>query len=44
MVAPFVGRASELAALQALMGEAAAGTPRVVAVVGPPGIGKSALV
>ena len=44
MVAPFVGRVPELATLQALMDEVAAGTPRVVAVVGPPGIGKSALV
>ena len=44
MVEPFVGRVAELAALQALMDDAASGVPRVVEVVGPPGIGKSALV
>lgn len=40
----FVGRSSELHALEVNLGWVGAGEPRVVAIAGPPGIGKSALV
>src|SRR4051794_37910952 len=40
----FVGRDTELAALQVEFDAARGGAPRVVHVVGPPGIGKSTLV
>jgi DNA-binding CsgD family transcriptional regulator len=40
----FVGRSAELDALRVELAAARAGTPRVVLVEGPPGIGKSALV
>ena len=40
----FVGRSGELHALRANLGWASAGKPRVVAITGPPGIGKSALI
>ncbi|MER5755355.1 helix-turn-helix domain-containing protein [Streptomyces sp. NPDC002088] len=40
----FVGRETELAQLTALAGQAAAGSPVVVAVSGPPGTGKTTLV
>ncbi|MGV9346164.1 ATP-binding protein [Streptomyces spiralis] len=39
----FVGREAELAQLTAMAGRAAAGTPTVVAVSGPPGTGKTTL-
>ncbi|WP_460068704.1 AAA family ATPase [Streptomyces sp. YKOK-I1] len=39
----FVGRADELAGLQALYAQAAAGRPVLAVVEGPPGIGKTAL-
>lgn len=41
---PLVGRTWELSALTALLDEAVGGSGSVVAVVGPPGIGKSRLV
>ena len=40
---PFVGRRTELAALRARLGDARQGRPWVVAVQGPAGIGKTAL-
>src|SRR5579884_597047 len=40
---PFVGRAEELAALDACLSEAERGEPRVVVIEGEPGIGKSTL-
>ena len=40
---PFVGRRRELAALRARLGDARQGRPWVVAVQGPAGIGKTAL-
>jgi len=42
-VAPFIGRKSELAALKQALSTAAAGTPTVVRLHGPSGIGKSSL-
>src|SRR4051794_17544584 len=42
--AGFVGRRQELCALQDALADARAGRPRVVAVAGPEGIGKTALV
>ena len=41
---PFVGRTVELGLLEGELGRVRAGTPRVVLIEGPPGIGKSALV
>jgi DNA-binding winged helix-turn-helix (wHTH) protein len=43
LLSPFVGRARELASLQALLAQAAAGQGQVVGIVGEPGIGKSRL-
>jgi class 3 adenylate cyclase len=40
---PLVGRAGELARLEAWMGEAISGHPRIVLISGEPGIGKSRL-
>src|SRR5262245_53600066 len=42
-LSPFVGRACELAALQALLAQIEAGQGQVVGIVGEPGIGKSRL-
>jgi predicted ATPase len=44
VLSPFVGRAWEIAALQALLAQMAEGQGHVVGVVGEPGIGKSRLV
>jgi class 3 adenylate cyclase/tetratricopeptide (TPR) repeat protein len=41
---PFVGRTAELAQLEAALDVAQRGTPQLVTVAGPPGIGKSRLV
>src|SRR5262249_48827178 len=41
---PFVGRARELATLQALLAQAEAGQGQVVGIIGEPGLGKSRLV
>jgi DNA-binding CsgD family transcriptional regulator len=41
---PFVGRQPELAVLRARLADACAGSPQVVQIQGPPGIGKTALV
>ena len=40
---PFVGRQAELGVLRARMADARAGSPQIVQVSGPPGIGKTAL-
>jgi predicted ATPase len=44
VLSPFVGRAWEIAALQALLAQMAEGQGHVVGIVGEPGIGKSRLV
>jgi class 3 adenylate cyclase/tetratricopeptide (TPR) repeat protein len=43
LLSPFVGRAQELATLQALLAQAQEGQGHVVGIVGEPGIGKSRL-
>jgi DNA-binding winged helix-turn-helix (wHTH) protein len=43
LLSPFVGRARELASLQALLAQSEAGQGQVVGIVGEPGIGKSRL-
>ena len=43
LLSPFVGRARELASLQALLAQVEAGQGQVVGIVGEPGIGKSRL-
>jgi len=44
LLSPFVGRETELAALNALLSQAMDGHPQVVSIVGDPGVGKTRLV